>query len=161
MEQKEGGPILTNQEISRYSRQLLIKEIGIEGQKKLKMAKVLVIGAGGLGSPVLLYLSGAGIGTIGIMDGDEVEESNLHRQVIHKANNVGVNKSESAKQTIEEFNKWVKVITIKERLTNMNAEDIVKDYDLVIDACDNAPTRYLINDICMILKKPLVSGSAV
>ena len=145
----------------RYSRQLLMKDIGIEGQKKLKAAKVLIVGAGGLGSPAGMYLAGAGIGTLGLVDGDIVEESNLHRQVIHTEKNIGKLKVLSAKETILAFNRHVNVVTFETRLTKENAHEIVADWDIVMDGSDNAATRYLINDICIILKKPLVSGSAL
>jgi len=138
-----------------------MKDIGIEGQKKLKAAKVLIVGAGGLGSPAGMYLAGAGIGTLGLVDGDIVEESNLHRQVIHTEKNIGKLKVHSAKETILAFNRHVNVVTFETRLTRENAREIVADWDIVMDGSDNAATRYLINDICMILKKPLVSGSAL
>lgn len=152
---------LSNDEYMRYSRQLIMKDIGIDGQKKLKAARVLIVGAGGLGSPAGLYLAGAGIGTLGIVDGDIVEESNLHRQVIHTEANIGKNKTVSAKQAIFNFNHHIKVITYETRLTKDNAKEIVEGWDIVMDGSDNPATRYLINDICMILKKPLVSGSAI
>jgi molybdopterin/thiamine biosynthesis adenylyltransferase len=152
---------LSNDEYMRYSRQLIMKDIGIEGQKKLKAARVLIVGAGGLGSPAGLYLAGAGIGTLGIVDGDIVEESNLHRQVIHTEANIGKNKTISAKEAIFNFNHHIKVVTYETRLTKDNAKEIVEGWDIVMDGSDNPATRYLINDICMILKKPLVSGSAI
>jgi adenylyltransferase/sulfurtransferase len=152
---------LTNDEVIRYSRQLLMRDIGVEGQKKLKAARVLIVGAGGLGSPAGLYLAGAGIGTIGLVDGDVVEESNLHRQVIHTEKNIGKNKTISAKEQIFAFNHHVKIVTFETRLTKENASEIVESWDVVMDGSDNAATRYLINDICIILKKPLVSGSAL
>jgi molybdopterin/thiamine biosynthesis adenylyltransferase len=152
---------LNTAEYMRYSRQLLMKEIGIEGQKKLKAAKVLIVGAGGLGSPAGLYLAGAGVGTIGLVDGDIVEESNMHRQVIHTEKNIGKLKTASAKETILAFNHHINVHTYETRLTRENAKEIVEGWDIVMDGSDNAATRYLINDICMILKKPLVSGSAL
>ena len=157
----EASSELSNEEVMRYSRQLLMKDIGVEGQKKLKAAKVLIVGAGGLGSPAGMYLAGAGIGTIGLVDGDIVEESNLHRQVIHTEKNIGKLKVLSAKETILAFNRHVHVVTFETRLTKENAQEIVSDWDIVMDGSDNAATRYLINDICMILKKPLVSGSAL
>lgn len=138
-----------------------MKDIGIEGQRKLKAAKVLIVGAGGLGSPAGLYLAGAGVGTLGLVDGDIVEESNLHRQVIHTEKNIGKFKTISAKESILNFNHHIKVVTYETRLNRENAEEIVKEWDIIMDGCDNAATRYLINDICMILKKPLVSGSAL
>lgn len=138
-----------------------MKDIGIDGQKKLKAARVLIVGAGGLGSPAGLYLAGAGIGTLGIVDGDIVEESNLHRQVIHTEANIGKNKTVSAKEAIFNFNHHIKVVTYETRLTRENAKEIVEGWDIVMDGSDNPATRYLINDICIILKKPLVSGSAI
>jgi molybdopterin/thiamine biosynthesis adenylyltransferase len=122
---------------------------------------VLIVGAGGLGSPAGLYLAGAGIGTLGLVDADVVEESNLHRQVIHTEKNIGKNKTISAKEAILNFNHHIKVVTYETRLNNQNAREIVDGWDIVMDGSDNAATRYLINDICMILKKPLVSGSAL
>ena len=161
MESKEDQSSLSNDEYMRYSRQLLMNDIGIDGQKKLKAAKVLIVGAGGLGSPAGLYLAGAGIGTLGLVDADVVEESNLHRQVIHTEKNIGKNKTISAKEAIFNFNHHIKVVTYETRLNNQNAREIVDGWDIVMDGSDNAATRYLINDICMILKKPLVSGSAL
>ena len=161
MESTEDKSTLSNDEYMRYSRQLLMKDIGIDGQRKLKAAKVLIVGAGGLGSPAGLYLAGAGIGTLGLVDADVVEESNLHRQVIHTEKNIGKNKTVSAKEAILNFNHHIKVITYETRLNNSNAKEIVDGWDVVMDGSDNAATRYLINDICMILRKPLVSGSAL
>lgn len=139
--------------------------IGLEGQKKLKNAKVLMIGAGGLGSPAALYLSGAGVGTLGLVDADVVEESNLHRQVIHAESRVGVNKTVSAKEQISQLNRFTNVITIQERLTSENVDAIIGSadhkWDIVMDGSDNAATRYLINDACCKYEKPLVSGSAL
>ena len=139
-----------------------MNDIGLEGQKKLKAAKVLMIGAGGLGSPAALYLSGAGIGTLGLVDADYVDESNLHRQVIHTEDRLGMSKVESAKFALSSFNRHTKVLTFNERLTTENASSIIGgDWDLVMDGSDNAATRYLINDACVLFKKPLVSGSAL
>lgn len=152
---------LSHEEYARYSRQLIMKEIGIHGQNKLKSAKVLIVGTGGLGSPAALYLAGAGIGTIGLVDGDIVEESNLHRQVIHSEQKLGMHKTQSAKTAMNLFNRHVNVVTYETHLTSQNAKEIVADWDIVMDGSDNAKARYLINDICMILKKPLVSGSAL
>lgn len=145
----------------RYSRQLLMPSIGLPGQQKLKKARVLIVGAGGLGSPAALYLAGAGVGTIGLVDGDIVEESNLHRQVIHTEKNIGKNKTISAKESMLNFNHNINVVTYETRLNKENAKEIVEGWDIVMDGSDNAATRYLINDICMILRKPLVSGSAL
>ena len=140
-----------------------MKEIGKGGQVKLKSAKVLIIGAGGLGSPAALYLSGAGIGTIGLVDADEVDESNLHRQVIHSEERLNMNKTQSAKIAIAAFNRHVNVRTFETRFTRENAMEILaaEDWDVVMDGSDNAPTRYLISDSCVQAKKPLVSGSAL
>ena len=152
---------LSPEEEKRYSRQILLSEMSLESQLKLKKSKVLIIGAGGLGSPCIMYLSGAGIGTIGIIDNDIVDESNLHRQIIHKLQNKGKNKAESAKIFIEEFNPNIKVEIYKEDLNQKNGISIFKNYDIIIDCCDNPKTRYIINDICVILNKPLISGSTV
>jgi molybdopterin/thiamine biosynthesis adenylyltransferase/rhodanese-related sulfurtransferase len=152
---------LTKEEIERYCRQVILPEIGTEGQLKLKNSKVLVVGAGGLGSPCLLYLAGAGIGEIGIIDGDCVDTSNLHRQVIHQTANKGINKARSAEMMIRSFNPMIKVTIYEEHLSNKNGLKIAKNYDLLIDCCDNPATRYLTNDLCVVLNKPLVSGSAV
>lgn len=147
------------EQIKRYSRHIILKEVGGKGQEKLNKAKVFMVGAGGLGSPLGLYLAAAGIGTIGIADADTVELSNLQRQVLHTTADVGKLKAESAKQSIQAINPDVKVITYSERLTAQNALGILKDYDVVIDGCDNFPTRYLVNDACVILGKPLVTGA--
>jgi len=137
-------------------------DIGLDGQLKLKNAKVLLIGAGGLGSPACLYLAGAGIGTIGLVDADTVDESNLHRQVIHTEERLGMNKCQSAKIQVQQFNRHTKVECYETRLTSDNASEIIgKDWDVVMDGSDNAATRYLINDACVIFGKPLVSGSAL
>jgi adenylyltransferase/sulfurtransferase len=152
---------LSPEEEKRYSRQILLSEMSLESQLKLKKSKVLIIGAGGLGSPCIMYLSGAGIGTIGIIDNDIVDESNLHRQIIHKLQNKGKNKAESAKIFIEEFNPNIKVEIYKEDLNQKNGISIFKNYDIIIDCCDNPKTRYIINDICVILNKPLISGATI
>ena len=152
---------LTKDEYKRYTRQLIIPGVSLEGQLKLKNTKVLLIGAGGLGSPAALYLSGAGVGTIGIVDGDTVDSSNLHRQVIHNNKRVGMNKTLSAKATINDFNEFVNVVTIEEHLTKDNAMDLVKDYDIIMDGLDNPKSRYILNDACVLNNKPLVSGSAL
>ena len=150
---------LSNHEISRYSRHLLIPEVGLEGQKRLKSSRVLVIGAGGLGSPVLLYLAAAGIGTLGIIDFDVVDESNLQRQVIHGQSDTGRLKSESARDAINELNPYVHVQLHSERLEVTNAIAIISAYDLIIDGTDNFATRYLVNDACVLAGKPYVWGS--
>lgn len=150
---------LSNEEILRYSRHIIIPEVGMTGQKKLKEASVLIIGAGGLGSPVGLYLAAAGVGRLGIVDFDIVDETNLQRQIIHTTKDVGRAKLESAKEKIEAINPNVKVETYETRLTSENAFDIISKYDLVVDGTDNFPTRYLINDACVFLNKPYVYGS--
>ena len=144
----------TNEQLERYSRHIILKEVGAKGQKKLLNAKVLIIGAGGLGSPVALYLAAAGVGTIGIADADDVDLSNLQRQVIHTTNDVGTPKVESAKKTMEEINPDVKVITYHTFVTSENILDLIKDYDFVIDGTDNFPAKFLINDACVMAKKP-------
>jgi len=150
---------LTNEEIARYSRHLLLPEIGIEGQKKLKAAKVLIVGTGGLGAPLALYLSAAGIGTIGIVDFDFVDESNLQRQIIHGTKDVGRPKVASAKDRMKSINPYINIITHNEALTSKNALDIIAGYDIVADGTDNYQTRYLVNDACVFLGKPNVYGS--
>jgi len=150
---------LSTQEIERYARHVLIPELGMEGQRRLKNAKVLVVGAGGLGSPALLYLAAAGVGTIGVVDDDVVELSNLQRQVVHGVGDVGRLKSESAAQTLAAVNPLVRVVRHDVRIDSTNALQIVADYDLVVDGTDNFPTRYLLNDACVLLGKPDVWGS--
>ena len=138
---------------------MLIPEIGKEGQLKLLDSRVLIIGAGGLGSPAAYYLAAAGVGTIGIVDSDVVDESNLQRQILHNSKRIGQPKVDSAKQTLEDLNPDVKVVPYKERLTRENIISIFKDYDLVLDGSDNFPTRYLVNDASVLLRKPVVHGS--
>lgn len=150
---------LTKEEVARYSRHLIIPDVGMDGQKRLKNAKVLVIGAGGLGSPALLYLAAAGVGTLGIVDFDTVDESNLQRQVIHGQSDVGKSKAVSAKESIAEVNPFVNVRLHQEQLTAANALDIFRDYDLILDGTDNFATRYLVNDAAVLLGKPYVWGS--
>ncbi|KII00575.1 molybdopterin biosynthesis-like protein MoeZ [Streptomonospora alba] len=150
---------LTVDEVRRYSRHLIIPDVGMDGQKRLKNAKVLVVGAGGLGSPALLYLAAAGVGTLGVVDFDEVDESNLQRQVIHGQSDVGKPKAESARESIEEINPNTKVVLHKEHLDSENALEIFEGYDLVLDGTDNFATRYLVNDACVLLNKPYVWGS--
>jgi sulfur-carrier protein adenylyltransferase/sulfurtransferase len=150
---------LSKDEISRYSRHLLIPDVGMEGQKRLKNSKVLVIGAGGLGSPALLYLAAAGVGTLGIIDFDVVDESNLQRQIIHGQSDVGRLKSESAKDSINELNPYVHVQLHNARLEAANAIEIISGYDLIVDGTDNFATRYLVNDACVLAGKPYVWGS--
>ena len=150
---------LSNKEILRYSRHLIMPEVGMKGQKKLKAAKVLMIGAGGLGSPLGMYLAAAGVGTLGIVDFDIVDETNLQRQLLHSTNDVGRSKLESSKEKINSINPNVKVLPYETRLTSENALDIIWEYDLVVDGTDNFPTRYLVNDACVLLGKPYVYGS--
>jgi molybdopterin/thiamine biosynthesis adenylyltransferase/rhodanese-related sulfurtransferase/molybdopterin converting factor small subunit len=150
---------LSQEEILRYSRHLLIPEVGAEGQLKLKRAKVLLVGAGGLGSPVGLYLAAAGVGRIGIVDFDVVDASNLQRQVIHGTSDLGRKKLDSAEETLRDINPHVRVDRFETALTSENALQILRDYDLVVDGTDNFPTRYLVNDACVLLGKPNVYGS--
>ncbi|GAA1035325.1 MULTISPECIES: adenylyltransferase/sulfurtransferase MoeZ [Amycolatopsis] len=150
---------LTKEEVARYSRHLIIPDVGVVGQKRLKNAKVLVIGAGGLGSPALLYLAAAGVGTLGIIDFDVVDESNLQRQVIHGQSDVGKLKAASAQESIAEINPLVKVHLHTERLESANALEIFEQYDLILDGTDNFATRYLVNDAAVLLGKPYVWGS--
>lgn len=152
---------LTDDQLARYARHVILDEVGEEGQLKLLASKVLVVGAGGLGSPVLLYLAAAGIGTIGIVDFDVVDESNLQRQIIHSTDNVGTPKVVSAAERIEELNPELKVVEHRTRLSAVNAEEIISQYDLVVDGSDNFAARYLVNDACYLLKKILVSAALV
>lgn len=145
-----------NKSYERYHRQMLLKEIGEEGQKKLLQSKVLVIGAGGLGCPVLLYLAAAGVGTIGIVDADVVSLTNLHRQVLYSTNDIGLPKAERAAAVLQSLNPDIQIIPYRLRLTNQYALDIIKRYDIVVDGTDNFSTRYMINDACVLLNKPLV-----
>jgi adenylyltransferase/sulfurtransferase len=151
--------MLTQEEINRYSRHVLLPEIGTEGQKKLKHAKVLVVGAGGLGCPVLQYLAAAGVGTIGIADDDSVEESNLQRQILYNTEDIGLPKAHVSKKKLERLNPQIKIISHVLRLNSENALEIINEYDLIVDGSDNFPTRYLTNDACVMLNKPLVFGS--
>ena len=150
---------LTREEIARYSRHLIIPEVGMEGQERLKAAKVLLVGTGGLGSPLALYLAAAGVGPIGLVDNDVVDASNLQRQVIHRTSNIGKHKLDSAEEAIKEINPGVEVVKHPVFLTSENALEIIEPYDLVIDGTDNFPTRYLVNDACVLLGKPNVYGS--
>lgn len=150
---------LTNEEVARYSRHLILPEVGMEGQKKLKQAKVAMIGAGGLGAPVGLYLAAAGVGRVGIVDFDVVDASNLQRQVIHGTKDLGRKKLDSAADRMRDINPNIRIDKYEVGLTSENAFDILGDYDLVIDGTDNFPTRYLVNDACVLLKKPNVYGS--
>lgn len=152
-------PPLTHEEILRYSRHLILPDVGVEGQRKLKAARVLLIGAGGLGSPLALYLAAAGVGTIGIVDFDVVDVTNLQRQVLHGTSDVGTSKLASARKRIADINPHVSIDTYEEPLTSANALEIFKGYDVVIDGTDNFPTRYLVNDACVLLGIPNVYGS--
>jgi adenylyltransferase/sulfurtransferase len=143
----------------RYARHVILDEVGEEGQAKLLAAKVLVIGAGGLGAPLLLYLAAAGIGRLGVIDHDTVDITNLQRQVIHTTATIGLPKVESAEAAIHALNPEIEVVTYREKLTAANALGIIRDYDLVADGSDNFPTRYLVNDACFLAKTPLVSGA--
>ena len=150
---------LSNEEILRYSRHLIIPEVGIEGQLKLKAARVLLVGTGGLGAPLALYLAAAGVGKIGLVDFDTVDFTNLQRQVIHFTSDVGRRKIESAAEKMKAINPHIEIVPHEVALSSENALDIIKDYDLVVDGTDNFPTRYLVNDACVLLGKPNVYGS--
>jgi adenylyltransferase/sulfurtransferase len=152
-------PDLSNEEITRYSRHLLLPELGMDGQRRLKAAKALLVGTGGLGAPLAMYLAAAGVGTLGIVDFDFVEESNLQRQVIHGTKDVGRPKVASAKDRIKSINPHINVVTFNTALSSANALDIMKDYDVVADGTDNYQTRYLVNDACVLLGIPNVYGS--
>ena len=162
---KEAGyPVVRDRQLSaeqleRYSRHFLLRQLGEKGQGKLLDAKVLLVGAGGLGSPVALYLAAAGIGMLGIVDADVVDRSNLQRQILHSTDRIGVSKAESAKQTINSLNPDVQVCIYNERLTVDNVMDIFRDYDIIVDGSDNFPTRYLVNDAAVLVGKPVVHGS--
>jgi molybdopterin/thiamine biosynthesis adenylyltransferase/rhodanese-related sulfurtransferase len=153
------GPALTVDEVRRYSRHLIIPDVAMAGQQRLMNAKVLCVGAGGLGSPALMYLAAAGVGTIGIVEFDTVDESNLQRQIIHGQSDIGKSKAQSAKEKISEINPYVQVITHEVRLDNSNVKEIFSQYDIIVDGTDNFATRYLVNDACVLLKKPYVWGS--
>ncbi|MCK5699938.1 MAG: molybdopterin-synthase adenylyltransferase MoeB [Cyclobacteriaceae bacterium] len=153
------NPFFSNEEIARYSRHLILPEFNIAGQRKLKNSKVLVIGAGGLGCPMLLYLTAAGVGTIGIVDFDVVDKSNLQRQVLFTVDDVGKSKASTAANRLSKLNPEINLKIFDTKLTSENALDIIKEYDLVADGTDNFPTRYLVNDACVLLKKPNVHGS--
>jgi adenylyltransferase/sulfurtransferase len=157
--QRAAAPLLSKEQLSRYSRQIILEEMGVLGQRRLLDSKVLVIGAGGLGSPVSLYLAAAGVGTMGIVDGDRVDLSNLHRQILHQTQDIGRPKTETAQRTLGAINPDVKVIPYQTVLTSDNAMDIIAEYDLVVNGSDNFPTRYLVNDACVLLRKPLIDAS--
>jgi adenylyltransferase/sulfurtransferase len=152
-------PELTADDLSRYSRHLILPEVGMEGQQKLKAARVLCVGTGGLGSPLLFYLAAAGVGTLGMVDFDVVEASNLQRQIIHSSNDIGRKKLDSAEEKLKALNPALNVVKHETMLTSANALEILKDYDIVADGTDNFPTRYLVNDACVLLGKPNVYGS--
>ena len=155
----EPGPPLTVEQVRRYSRHLIIPDVAMTGQRRLMAAKVLCVGAGGLGSPALMYLAAAGVGTLGIVEYDVVDESNLQRQIIHGQSDIGKSKAQSAKESVAEINPYVNVVIHETRLDNSNVMELFSQYDLIIDGTDNFPTRYLSNDICVFLKKPNVYGS--
>jgi molybdopterin/thiamine biosynthesis adenylyltransferase/rhodanese-related sulfurtransferase len=154
-----GEITFTKAELERYNRHIIIPEFGLAAQQKLKAAKVLVVGSGGLGSPVLLYLAAAGIGTIGIVDFDVVDDSNLQRQVLFGVNEIGKPKVEAAKARLQALNPHIEIVLYNTQLTSQNALDIIKDYDVVADGTDNFPTRYLVNDACVLLGKPNIYAS--
>lgn len=151
----------TEEQIERYSRNIIIPEVGGKGQEKLLQSKVLVIGSGGLGSPVIFYLASAGVGNIGVVDSDKVDLSNLQRQIIHNTFDIGKEKVLSVKEKIEKLNSDVKVTPYNLRLTSQNIMEIIKDYDFVVDCSDNFPTRYLVNDACVLLNKPFSHGAII
>src|ERR1700722_966257 len=152
-------PELTTDDLSRYSRHLILPEVGMEGQQKLKAARVLCVGTGGLGSPLALYLTAAGIGTLGLVDFGVVDSSNLPRQIIHSTKDIGRKKIDSAEEKLSALNPAIKIVKHETMLTSANALDIIKDYDIVADGTDNFPTRYLVNDACVLLGKPNAYGS--
>src|SRR5712691_1773577 len=152
-------PALSNEEIARYSRHLIMPEVGMAGQRRLKAASVLMIGTGGLGAPVGMYLAAAGVGRIGMVDFDVVEASNLQRQIIHGTNDVGRPKIESARDRLRDINPHIEIETHETRLTSQNALGIFANYDIIVDGTDNFPTRYLVNDACVLSDKPNVYGS--
>ena len=151
--------VLSNGEILRYSRHLIMPEVGMDGRRKLKAAKVLCIGAGGLGSPLALYLTAAGVGTLGIVDFDVVDYTNLQRQIIHSTNDVGRKKLDSASDKLKALNPFLNLRTFDMKLTSANALELLREFDIVADGTDNFPTRYLVNDACVLTGKPNVYGS--
>ncbi len=153
--------MLTSEEEARYARQIVIPEIGKEGQEKLKSSKVLIIGAGGLGSPSAMYLACAGVGRIGIVDDDTVSISNLQRQILHGSDRLGMKKVESARRTLDRLNSHVHVVTYDAKLSEKGAQEIIAGYDLVVDAVDNLKTRYIVNDVCQELGKPLIEAGVM
>jgi molybdopterin/thiamine biosynthesis adenylyltransferase/rhodanese-related sulfurtransferase len=153
--------LLTLEQLNHYSRQVILREVGIEGQKKLIDAKVLLVGAGGLGSPAAMYLAASGVGTLGIVDFDRVDKSNLNRQILHDYGDLGKPKVESAEKTVNRLNPEVKVVTFKERLSAQNALEIIREFDIVLDGSDNFRTKYLLNDASFFGGKPYIFGAAV
>lgn len=153
------NPTLSNEEIARYSRHLIMPEVGMDGQRRLKQGSVLLIGTGGLGSPLALYLAAAGVGHIGLVDFDVVDESNLQRQIVHGTDRVGTPKTESAKKRLQDLNPFIEVSTYETQVTSENALDLMRPYDVIVDGTDNFPTRYLTNDASVMLGKPNVYGS--
>lgn len=149
----------TEEQIERYSRHIILPEVGGKGQQKLLDAKVFCLGAGGLGSPALMYLAAAGVGTLGVADGDVVDLSNLQRQIVHNTDTIGLAKVESAKQTINRMNPGITFNALNGRLTVDNIREVIRDYDIILDGSDNFPTRFLMNDACFFEKKTLISGS--
>ncbi len=150
--------VFTDEQRERYSRQMKLEEVGEAGQKKLAESRVLVVGAGGLGSPVLMYLASSGVGTLGIVDGDSIDVSNMQRQVIHSTRGVGNSKAESAAKRVQEINPYVKTVVYREYLAADTAWDMIQDYDFVLDCVDNFPARFIINDVCVLAKKPFCHG---
>jgi molybdopterin/thiamine biosynthesis adenylyltransferase len=149
----------TEEQLQRYNRHIILPEVGEKGQEKISGAKVFIVGAGGLGSPVGYYLTAAGVGKIAVIDNDNVELSNLQRQIAHSVKTLGKPKAESAKMTFESLNPNVNIIPIKQRLTKHNISDLIRDYDIVVDCSDNFPTRFLVNDACVMARKSLVTGA--
>jgi molybdopterin/thiamine biosynthesis adenylyltransferase len=150
---------LSREELARYSRHLILPEVNVDGQRRIKAARVLCIGAGGLGSPAALYLTAAGIGTLGLVDADRVDASNLQRQILYGTDDVGKPKLEKAQSRLREMNPAVQIVRYDTQLTSTNATEIIAPYDLVIDGSDNFPTRYLSNDVCVFARKPNIYGS--
>lgn len=150
---------LSDDQLERYARHIILKQVGGAGQQKLLKSRVLVIGAGGLGSPLILYLAAAGVGTIGIIDDDLVDLSNLQRQIIHTTERLGHSKVDSAREAVRQINPEINIIALSQRISEDNAQALVADYDLVADGCDNFATRFVVNDACLALEKPLISAA--
>ncbi len=150
---------LNDDQLDRYARHIILKQVGGAGQQKLLASRVLVIGAGGLGSPLILYLAAAGVGTIGVIDDDVVSLSNLQRQILHTTGQIGKMKTDSAGDMVRQINPDVNIIDIPERLSGINAEKIISEYDIIADGCDNFDTRFIVNDVCLKLKKPFISAA--